>query len=280
MKSHDIRHGLPALLFHLAFAVFAFMYLFPFLWMLFGAFKSQSEFLSPALSLLPQQWVWGNFAQAWYQARFETYFRNTVFVTVTTTAIVIALTSMAGYALAKGSFPGKKAVIGLVLLSMFLPRGYTIVPIFELVQSLGLLNTLWAVILVSVASSMVFNTFLFLAYFRTVPDDLLEAAAVDGASFPRVYWQIALPLAKPMIAAVALLEFIGTWNDFFIPLVFTLSRPELRTVAVGMYAFVGEHSTEWPLMCAAATISLLPTIMLFFVLQRLFIRGMAGAIRG
>jgi len=197
-----------------------------------------------------------------------------------TTLTVVVLTSLAGYALARNDFPGKKFVVGAILVTMFLPRGYTVVPIFELVKRLGLLNTLWAVVLVNAATAMVFNTFLFVGYFATLPRELEEAATIDGASFPRVYWRIALPLAKPMIGTVALFEFIDNWNSFFIPLVFTLGRPDLRTVVVGMYAFVGQHSTDWTLMYAAATMSLLPTMLVFFLLQRLFVEGVAGAIRG
>ena len=145
---------------------------------------------------------------------------------------------------------------------------------------LKLLNTLWAVIIVNAAGGMTFNTFLFIAYFSSIPKELEESAEIDGASPLTIYWRIGLPLALPMVGAVALFEFIGNWNSFFVPLVFTLGRSDLRTVAVGMYAFVGQHSVDWTLMCAAATISLLPTMLLFFVLHRLFIKGVASAIKG
>ena len=264
----------------MALAVFGFLYMYPFLWMLSGSLKTQQEFLGRGMNLLPKQAMWQNYIEAWQTAKFSIYFKNTVLVTMMTTVIVVILTSMAGYALAKSSFPGKKLVVGSILVTMFLPRGYTIVPIFELVKNLKLLNTLWAVILVNAATGMVFNTFLFIGYFITLPKELDEAAIIDGANFPTIYWWIALPLAKPMIGTVARFEFIDNWNSFFVPLVFTLGRPDLRTVAVGMYAFVGQHSTDWILMCAAATMSLLPTMLLFFLLQRLFVEGLTGAIRG
>jgi raffinose/stachyose/melibiose transport system permease protein len=127
---------------------------------------------------------------------------------------------------------------------------------------------------------MVFNTFLFLAYFTTLPKELEDSARIDGANFPIIYFYIAMPLSLPMIGTVALLEFIDNWNSFFIPLVFTLGRPELRTVSVGMYAFVGQNTIDWTLLTAAASMSLLPTLILFFILQRLFVRGMVGVIRG
>jgi len=280
MKAFRQRRLFSQSVFHIALAVFGFLYMYPFLWMLSGSLKIGSEFLGGGLDLLPQRLMWQNYAEAWKTARFGIYFKNSVFVTVMSTLIIVVLTSMAGYALARSNFPGKKLVIGSVLATMFLPRGYTIIPIFELVKHLRLLNTLWAVILVNAATGMVFNTFLFVGYFTTLPPELEEAAIIDGANFPTLYQRIALPLAKPMIGTVVLFEFIDSWNSFFIPLVFTLGRPDLRTVAVGMYAFVGQHSTNWTLMCAAATMSLLPTLILFFLLQRLFVEGVAGSIRG
>ena len=274
------RRALSRTALHLALAVSGFFYMYPFLWMVSGSLKSRGEFLGKGLSLLPRQPVWENYVEAWQTARFGVYFKNTVLVTLTSTAIVVILTSMAGYALARSTFPGKKLIIGAILATMFLPKGYTIAPIFELVRGLGLLNTLWAVVLVNSATGMVFNTFLFLGYFVTLPKELEEAAVIDGARFPTIYRRVAFPLAKPMVATVALFEFIDNWNSFFIPLVFTLGRPDLRTVTVGMYAFVGQHSTDWTLMCAAATLSLLPTMVVFFFLQRLLVQGVAGAIRG
>ena len=280
MRSSGKRRLLSRTIFHVALAVFGFLYMYPFLWMLSGSLKTQQEFLGSGMNLWPKQAMWQNYLEAWQTAEFSIYFRNTALITIMTTAIVVVLTSMAGYALARSSFPGKKLIVGSILATMFLPRGYTIVPIFELVKNLNLLNTLWAVVLVNAATGMVFNTFLFIGYFVTLPKELEEAAIIDGANFPTIYWWVALPLAKPMIGTVALFEFIDNWNSFFVPLVFTLSRPDLRTVSVGMYAFVGQHSTDWILMCAAATMSLLPTILLFFLLQRLFVEGLTGAIRG
>lgn len=268
------------LLGYIAFLTIGFIYVYPFLWMVASSVKTRSEFYESGLSLLFQQPRWSNYVEAWRSAKFDVYFGNTVFISIVTTALVVLLTSMAGYALARSEFPGKRILIGLMLATMFLPRGYTIIPIFEIVKSVNLLNTLWAVILVNTGTSMVFNTFLFTGYFITLPKELEDASVLDGANFPMMYWHVAIPFALPMIGTVTLFELIDNWNSFFIPLVFTLGRPELRTVAVGMYAFVGATATDWTVLCAAATISLLPIIILFLLLQRIFINGIAGAIKG
>ena len=257
-----------------------FFYMYPFLWMLASSFKSPSEFYSSDLSLFPQKLLWQNYVYAWNTGNFGTYFMNTVIVTVSVTLLVILLTSMAGYVLSKTRFPGKKFVIGGMLVLMFLPGGYTIIPVFDLVQRLGLLNNLLSVILVQAAGGLVFNTLLFMGYFATIGKEVEEAARVDGADLPRTYWYIMLPMAKPMIATVGLFQFMNNWNSFWIPLVFTIGNPSLRTLAVGLYAFVGENSTGWTYVAAGAVMSILPIMAVFFFLQRYFIEAVAGAIKG
>lgn len=267
------------LLLHLGLVAAGFFYLFPFLWMLSGSLKSLNGFFTEGLSLIPDAWRWQNYSEAWTVARFGTYFGNTVFVTVATVLLSNLFSSMAGYVLARTKLPGGRWLIGMIVVTLFLPRGYTILPIFEIVMGLGLNNTLWSVVLVNTAGGLVFNTFLYMGYFRTIHKEIEEAALIDGANFPTLYWRVMLPLAGPMLATVTLFTFIGTWNDFFTPLVFTLGKPELRTLAVGMYAFVGENSRDWTLMCAAAVISIAPIIAVFLFLQRYFIEGIAGAVK-
>jgi ABC-type glycerol-3-phosphate transport system permease component len=264
---------------HLILVVLGFFYLFPFLWMLGSSLKSINGFFNDGLSLVPDKWLWQNYTDAWTVGRFGTYFGNTVFITVFVVVFTNLFSSMSGFVLARTKIPGRKIIVGVILVTLFLPRGYTIIPTFEVVLKLGLNNTLWSIILVSTAGGLVFNTFLYMGYFTTLHREIEEAAVVDGASFPRLYWNIMLPLAGPMIATVTLFTFISTWNDFFTPLVFTLGNPELRTLAVGMFAFVGEHSRDWTLLCAGAVITILPIVITFVFLQRYFIEGISGAVK-
>lgn len=278
MTRHSSRRAYRWLA-HITLAAAAFFYAYPFLWMLSGSFKKSSEFFSSGLQLIPADPQWSNYVRAWRDAHFNLYFLNTVIVAVSATMTVLLLTSLAGYTLARNRFSGRKIIIGIIVATLFLPRGYAILPIFDLVRRLGLLNTLAAVILVNAGTSMVVNTFLFMGYFSTLPAEIEEAALIDGANPWTLFWRIAIPLARPMVGTVALFEFMDNWNSFFIPLVFTLGRPELRTIGVGLYAFVGQNTTQWTLLCAAAVISLLPTMLLFFFLQRPFIDGIAGALK-
>lgn len=255
-----------------------FGWIYPFLWMVSAGFKSSNEIFA-GLSLIPSDPQPSNFSRAWTEARIGEYFLNTVIVTVGSIAIVLVSVSMIGYVLGRYQFPGKKLIIVLFAITVFLPEGYTIIPIFELVNRLGLANSLAGVTLAQAGGAHVVMVLLFAGYFAQLPREMEEAAVVDGAGFVRVFWEIMLPLAKPVVATTIILQFMHSWNSFLIPLVLTLSRPELRTLAVGIYAFQGEFFTDWSGMAAAATISLAPIVIVFLLLQRYFVEGIAGAVK-
>ncbi len=181
--------------------------------------------------------------------------------------------------LGRYQFPGKKAVIGFFVATVFLPEGYTIIPVFELINFLNLGDSLAGVILAQSGGAHVVTILLFAGYFSQLPKELEEAAILDGAGFLRIFWQIFLPLTKPVVATAIIMQFMYSWNDFLLPLVLTLSRPDLRTLSVGIYSFQGEFFTDWSGMAAAATISLLPIIIVFLFLQRYFVEGIAGAVK-
>ena len=265
---------------HAALLAVGLLWVYPFLWALGSSLKSQTGFIDEGLSVIPRELDWLNYVNAWEGASFGTYFVNTVTITVSVVVLTLLLTSMAGYALARTSFPGKRVLLGVIVVTFFLPRGYTIVPVYDVVQHLGLLNTLWSVVLVQVASGMVFNTFLFMGYFTTVAKEVEEAARVDGAGFNQTFWYVMLPLARPMLATLGLFTFINSWNDFLTPLVFTLGQPQLRTLAVGLYAFISQTSTNWTALCAGSIISLAPIVLVFVVAQRHIVAAIAGAVKG
>jgi ABC-type glycerol-3-phosphate transport system permease component len=268
-----------SLMTHLALLVGGLAWLYPLFWALGSSLKGDDDFFNRGLNPVPQQFLWSNYLTAWEEASFGRYFLNTVLITVGTVVVTLVVTAMAGYVLARTSFPGKGLFLGLVSATLFLPHGYTIIPIFDLIQRLGLLNSIWSVIVVQASGGIVFGTFLFMGYFMSIDRELEDAAQVDGATFNQTFWRIMLPLSGPMAATVGLFTAISAWNSFFIPLVFTLGRPELRTLAVGMYSFIGENSTEWTLLCAGTVITLAPIILLFVLLQRFFVNGLAGAVK-
>jgi len=255
------------------------IWVYPFLWMVSASLKTQSEVFSSGLNLIPQDPQWHNYQRAWVDAQFSRYMINTVLITVGTVILTIVSTSLAGYVLGRYRFMGRRPIMAVLAGTIFIPAGYTIIPTVDLANKLGLLNSLWGVILVLAGTGNVIHILLFSAYFSSLPKELEEAAVLDGAGFLTVFFRVMLPLSGPVIATVTILKFLGSWNNFFVPLVFTFSRPDLRTLSVGMFAFVGENETDWTGMAAAATISLIPVIIIFFVMQRRFVEGIAGAVK-
>lgn len=255
------------------------VWVYPFIWMVSASIKSNKEIFA-GLNPFPKVIRLDNYVRAWTDANIGQYFLNTVFVTVFSILISVTVTAMIGYVMGRYRFPGKKIVIGLFAAAIFLPEGYTIIPIFDLINDLGLSGSLWGVTLAEAGGAHVVATLLFAGYFGQLPPELEEAARMDGAGFVRIFAQIYLPLAKPVIATAVILQFMHSWNDFLLPLVLTLSRPELRTLSVGIYSFQGEHFNDWGAMAAASTIALLPIIIVFLFLQRYFVESMAGAMKG
>lgn len=271
------RHGVR--LRHLFLIPFCLMWIYPFVWVVSSAFKSEREMFLGGLSVIPEDWTFENFARAWEVANFRDYTMNTVVYSITVVVIVLAVSATSGYALGRGAVPGKKLIVGALIATMFIPHGYTILPVFKLIDGLGLNSGLIGAVLATAGPAHVVPILLFMGFFAGIPQELEDAARVDGASYPRTFFTVMLPLAKPVIGTVALLNFIAAWNAFFIPLVFTLARPDLRTLGVGMYSFYGQYTTDWTGLAAGAFISLLPIIAVFLLLQRTFVEGIAGAIK-
>ena len=257
----------------------AVLWIFPFLWMLSASLKDNMEMFSGGLKLWPDKFVWDNYARAWNDAHFGRYLINTVVVTVFTVVIVTIRCATAGYVLARYRFHGSKVFLGVLVATLFVPTGYTIIPVVKISMQLHLIDSLGGMILALSGGAYVSAILIYYGYFRQIPRELEEAAVVDGAGFFRTFFSVMLPLAMPVTATVAVLTFITTWNAFFLPLVFTFSRPDLRTVSVGMQAFVGETATDWSGMAAAGVISIVPVVVLFIFLQRSFVEGISGAVK-
>lgn len=264
---------------HLSLIALLVLWVYPFIWMLASAFRPSTEVYQEPLRLFSATPTFEHFERAWASANFSRYLLNSVVVTVTTVLLTLFLCATAGFALGRRAFPGRAVLLGLIGATMFLPHGYTIIPVFDLITRMGLNNTLQGVIVALTGTGFILYIFMFTAYFAGLPGELEEAARVDGANVFQLFWMVMLPLAKPIVATVAIFEFMQTWNAFLVPLVLTLTRPDLRVVGVGMYSFFGENQVDWTALAAAASISLLPIIVVFLLFQRYFVEGVAGAIK-
>jgi raffinose/stachyose/melibiose transport system permease protein len=279
MARLNIRRMVGRLILVAMLTVISVFWIFPFVWMISAGFKTNPEIIS-GLSLFPDRIRLEPYARAWTQGRFEAYFMNTVVVSVITVLIVVVTCAMAGYTLGRRSIPGKKLLVGLLVTTMFIPQSFVIIPIYDLLSRLGLLNSIWGVILAIVGSSHVMFIMLFAGQFAQVPQELEHSAMIDGCGFFRVFYHIMMPAALPIVASVIIFQFIQSWNAFLIPLIMTLGKPSLRTLGVGLYAFVGEYTSDWAGLAAGASITVIPIIIVFFFVQRFFVDGLAGAIKG
>jgi multiple sugar transport system permease protein len=223
-------------------------------------------------SILPSALTLTNYQEAWRRGHFLLAFANSTLVAIAVTAFQIFTSALAGYALARLKFWGRQAILLIVLATLVIPFQLLVIPIFLVLTWGHLLNTYWALILPTAANG--FGIFLLRQYFLTIPVELEEAAAIDGANRLQILWRIMLPLSRPALVTLFLFTFIGEWNDLFKPLVFT-TRPQLRTVQLALAEFQEQFTNNWPLLMAAVVIATVPVVLLFLAGQRQFMRGIA-----
>jgi len=264
--------------FHLVLGTYALIVLYPLLVMLLSSIKSTRELITNPYGW-PAHPMWSNYVQAWEEARFAVYFKNSIYLTITSTASIIFCASMASYILGRVKFKLNPWVYGLFMAGLVIPGRLAIIPLFLLIRDLHLLNKHIGLILIYTGNAMPFAIFLLTTFFRQIPTELEEAAVVEGAGRFTIYWRIMLPLVRPALATVAIFEFLHIWNDFFYPLVFLRSE-KLMTIPVGLSIFFGEYATNWALLFAALAISILPVVVIFIAMSKQFIAGLtAGAIK-
>lgn len=251
----------------------------PFLVTILASLKTTPELVQGVLSL-PEQPQWGNYRQAWVDGQFSRFFLNSVLVAVGVVIPSIVLSCMAGYAFARFRFRGKAALFIYLLLGLVVPLQALVIPLFYLMREIGLLDSLWALILPQIAMSMSFGTLLMREAFSDVPKEIVEAAVLDGAGSWRVLWEIMFPLARPFVGTLALMFFIWTWNEFLLPLVVNVD-PSYQTLPVGLLFFQQQWTSNIPLTAAGATIIFLPLTIIFLLFQRQMIEGLTqGALKG
>ena len=258
-------------LYALLFAGCAIM-LLPFFWMVTTSFKEESEVLRMPPQWLPKDWLWRNYIKAWNVAPFGRYFFNSFFMSITTTIGEVITTILAAYAFAKMRFFGKNVLFAILLATLMIPGQMLLIPNYVTITRLGWFNRYEALIIPWLAS--VFGIFLLRQFFRSIPDELQDAARIDGCSRLRFLWQIVVPLSKPAIMTVALLKFIGSWNAFLWVLIMTNSD-KMRTVPVGLTLFSSEVGTAYEQLMAASVLAIIPVLILFFFTQKQFIQGVA-----
>ncbi len=248
--------------------ILAIVFAGPFIWMLSSSLKPANEIFARPPILISPNASFDNYQEVFRQAPFERYMYNSFFVATTVTAVALLLHSMAGYALARLDFPGKRIAFAGILATLMIPFYTILIPLALLMRDLGWLNTYLALIVPAIPHA--FGIFWLRQFFLGMPSELEDAARIDGATRVGIFFRIALPLARPVLAALAVFFFLANWDAFLWPLI-AANEPDMRMVQVGIQSFTGEHGNAWELIMAASVIAVLPTLILFFGLQRFIV---------
>ena len=253
---------------HVLLAVWTIIVIVPFLWVVLSSFKTTKEILASPFSL-PAHWQFDNYAHAWTDAGIRQFFLNTVIVVSVALVLVMLLGAMCAYVLARFTFPGSRAIYYLMLAGLTFPIFLAIVPLFFILKNIGLINTLPGLIMVYVAFALPFTVFFLYAFFRTLPDDVYEAALIDGAGEWRTFFRVMLPMARPGMAAVAIFNFLGLWNQFLLPV--ALNTDQSRYVLTqGMASFASQagYAVDFGALFAAVVITVVPVLIVYVIFQR------------
>ena len=269
---------LPTLALHAALVLGALVTLTPLLWMVSASFMSPGESNSFPPRLLPQVPTLQNYVDLFTRLNLARYLLNSTLVAVSATLISLIINSMAGYAFAKLRFAGRERVFHVLLAALVIPGQVGMLPLFLLLRAMGLVNTMAGVVVPFMAG--IFGIFMIRQYALSIPDDLLDAARVDGAGEYRIFWNIVIPVIQPILVTLAVFTFLSAWNDFMWPLI-VLSDDAKYTLPVALASLSGEHVQDTGLMMAGSVLTVLPVVVLFLVLQRAYIRGvMMGSVKG
>lgn len=250
---------------------------YPLIWMIYSSLKTDREIYLFPFSL-PHKMQLGNWVQAWKLGNLGRYFINSVFVTSVSVFLVALLSSMAGYAFARLTFKGRDFLFYTFLLGLILPAQVLIIPLFTFFDKIGILNTYFALILPYIAWGLPLSIYIFKSFFLTLPEDIADAAKIDGCSLFGLYWKIMLPLIRPALVTIAILQSIGIWNEFLLALLF-IYDDELKTIPVGLLAFYGYHNVNYKLVFSALSITTIPIIIVYFIFEKQIVSGLtAGAL--
>lgn len=249
--------------------------IYPLLWMALNGFKDNAQIFGDPFAL-PAHWSWSNYVQAWNQG-VRDYVTVSILVTVVSAICTVLISAWTAFGLTRTKMPAKPMVMAIVLGGLMLSPTVAIIPLVKMLQALGLYNTYWALIILYTAFRVPFTTFLIRAYMLDLPSDLDEAAKMDGASEGQVFWRITLPLCRPIIVSCIILHVLFAWNEYLFAMVFT-SGSDVQTLPVGLTSIMATHGTNYSIVFAAMTISALPIVIVFFVAQRYFIRGLSEGI--
>ncbi len=258
--------------------ILALLFLFPVIWVALSSFKHQQELFQVPMTFFPEEWTVNNYVFSFAQNNFFINFKNSLIVSITSTFITVLINTMAGYALAKYIFPGREFIFTVMLATLMIPLQVIMVPVFLQLKRFHMLNNLWGVIIPPAATPT--GVFLARQYMVSLPNSMIEASRIDGASESKIFLSVVIPLSKPIIATITIFSFMWRWNDYLWPLI-VITDNNLQTLQQALAGFVGQLQINWSSLLAMTSISMLPVILVFFMFQKYFMTGItAGSVKG
>jgi multiple sugar transport system permease protein len=266
------RITLGQILIYATAIVIGLVMLTPIVWMLSASLKLNRDVFTFPIQWIPAEPRWQNYVDIWTKIPLALFVWNTAKITIAVTILQLLTSSFAAYAFAKLRFPGRDALFLGYIATIAMPWQVYMVPQFLLMRELGLHNTHMALILLQAFTA--FGVFLMRQFYQSIPDELCEAARIDGMNEYQIWWRIMLPLSKPALSTLTIFTFVSTWNDFLGPLIY-LTKTELKTIQIGLRMFISQYSAEYGLIMAASVVALIPVLVVFLALQRFFVEGIA-----
>lgn len=252
--------------------------LLPFVWMLSTSFKDASEIFTKTPAFIPKSPTFANYRELFGRVDFLGHFANSVIVAAGCTLVSLLVNALAAFAFAKLNFPGREKLFSLMLLTMMVPGQVTMMPVFIILKSLGLLNSYTGLIIPGSAS--IFAIFMLRQFMRDIPDELIDAARIDGCGDFRVFFSVVLPLCKPALVTLLIFNFMGSWNEFLWPLIIMI-KEEKYTLPVALANLNGQFATDWGILMAGSVVVVVPVVIIFLMAQKHYIEGItAGAVKG
>ena len=255
-------------------AVLVAVMFYPTVWMVISGFKSNREIFRQPFGL-PATWRWENFVEAWEKGGLGQLYLNSLFVTAIAVTLCVGFATAAAFGFSRLEFPGRRLLYRVLLIGLLLPPPTVAIPLFTQLRDMGLLNSPWALILPGAAWSLSLTVFLMRSFFNSVRPDMEEAARIDGANIWQIFWRVSVPMVWPAMLTMIILNTINIWNELLFALLFIVDEDK-RTLPVGLVRFYGYHSTDYALVFAALSITTVPILILYFILQKHVIAGLTA----
>jgi len=257
---------------YIIFILITLIFLFPIVWIILCSFKGSSELFKWPPTVLPQNFTIINYTTAFSKGNFALFFYNSAFVAVAATIITVIINTMAGFALAKYKFKGDSFLLISFISTLMIPLEVIMIPIFSVIKFFGFYNNFLGLIIPSAATPT--GLFIMRQYLLSVPDELMQAARIDGASEWRIFWELIVPIAKPAMSVLAIFSFMWRWNDYLWPLI-VISDPKKYTVQLAISNFMGQFNVDWNSLLAMSVVAMIPVLIIFLIFQKQFVQGMA-----